>query len=169
MKPLVAISVCTGAEREIPDRNLPKIHENLSPTVKSEIQIRENFFPRTHKTVNPRNLTPAKISCHTVPSFYSTCKRTQQLPTLLGVVVTADVGCCWKWCANGCDNFAISRPSWTRKLTIFARISATGIPSVSLVSFPFSLASVLVFLLPFLRGVIILAQYQQEVLLAPPL
>ena len=46
MKPLVAIFVRTGTESKIPVRNLPKIHENLFPTVKSEIQIRENFLPR---------------------------------------------------------------------------------------------------------------------------
>ena len=29
------------------------------------------------------------------------CKRTQKLPTLLEVVVSADVGWCWQLCANG--------------------------------------------------------------------
>ena len=66
------------------------------------------------------------------------CKRTQQLPTLLGVVAPADVGCCWQWCANGCKNFASSRPSRPHKLTVFARISAKGIFSVSLASLSFS-------------------------------
>lgn len=45
-KPLVTTFVCSSAKREIPDRKLPKIRENFFSTVKSEIQIRENFFPR---------------------------------------------------------------------------------------------------------------------------
>ena len=57
MKPLVAIVVRTSAAREILDRNLPKIRENLFPTVKSEIQIRENFFPR-----NAQNCQSAKLN-----------------------------------------------------------------------------------------------------------
>ena len=56
MKPLVAMS---SAEREIPDRNLPEIRENLFPTVKSEIQIRENFFPR-----NAKNQQSEKLNSH---------------------------------------------------------------------------------------------------------
>ena len=45
MKSFVAFFLCSSAECEIADRNLPKIRENLFPTVKSQIQIRENFFP----------------------------------------------------------------------------------------------------------------------------
>lgn len=45
-KPLVTTFVCSSAKREIPDRKLPKNRENFFSTVKSEIQIRENFFPR---------------------------------------------------------------------------------------------------------------------------
>ena len=45
-KPLVTTFLCSSAKREIPDRKLPKIRENFFSTVKSEIQIRENFFPR---------------------------------------------------------------------------------------------------------------------------
>ena len=36
--------VCTSAEREIPDRNLPKIRENLFQTVKSENPNARNFL-----------------------------------------------------------------------------------------------------------------------------
>ena len=57
MRPLVAIFACTRAEREIPERNLPNIRKNLFPTVKSEIQIREHFFPR-----NVQNRHSAKLN-----------------------------------------------------------------------------------------------------------
>ena len=50
MKPLVAIFV-------LPDRNLPKIRENLFPIVKSEIQIRGNF------SRNAQNRQSAKLNC----------------------------------------------------------------------------------------------------------
>ena len=123
-------------------------------------------------TVKPKPLPKSKVhnvqwvwwrwpwawyhSLNTISTHKATWQRTQQIPALrLGVVVPADVGCCWQWCANGSNNFAISRPSWTRRLTIFARISATGISSVSLLSLSFSMASVLVFFMPFLGGVII--------------
>ena len=48
----------TGTEREIPDINLPKIREKLFPTEKSEIQFRENFFPR-----NAQNRRSETLNC----------------------------------------------------------------------------------------------------------
>ena len=38
----------TSVEREIPDRNLPKIHKKFVPnSLNSEIQIRENFLRKS--------------------------------------------------------------------------------------------------------------------------
>ena len=71
-----------------------------------------------------------------------TSKRTHQLSTFLGAVslqMLSVVG-------SGVQKAAaiISRPSWTFKLIIFARIQAKGIPSLSLASLSFFLASELV-------------------------
>ena len=46
----------TSTVREIPARNLPEIRETFLPVVKSEIQIRENLFPR-----NTKNQQSAKL------------------------------------------------------------------------------------------------------------
>ena len=57
------------------------------------------------------------------------------------------------WSANGCNNFAISRPGWARKLTILR--ANTSDRDLSSKVFPFSLVSVLVLLLLFFGCVII--------------
>ena len=76
-KTFFEIGVCTSVEREIPERNLPKIHENLFPTVNFKIQSRENFFPRSAEKrqsaqLNPReNFEPHGIQ----PQAYVTLSR----------------------------------------------------------------------------------------------
>ena len=51
------------------------------------------------------------------------CKRTQQLPTLLGQQCWELLLACWRWCANGCNN---PRQCWDLQC-IVGRIQALSL------------------------------------------